>query len=30
MYSDSIKPYPPWNLPKDSILLLREAKHKAT
>ena len=29
--SDSIKPYPPWNLPKDSILLLREAaaRHKA-
>ena len=28
--SDSIKPYPPWNLPKDSILLLRSAaRHKA-
>ena len=28
---DRIKPYPPWNLPKDSILLLREAaaRHKA-
>ena len=29
--SNSIKPYPPWDLPKASILLLREAtaRHKA-